>query len=192
MHASTSPFRKVVTVTRDVHLPPQFFDQDIYHHLTSVIVQQFTNKCDEELGVLLDVEKVRGMTNKISKNSMYAEFTVTFDAVVSKPVEEVPFEFKIEQVQTTGIFGMMDNMLKIFVPTSYLKKWAFVENDQNAEHNAYVQGDIVLMAGTTVPARIKLIKFLADKFGCICELLVGEQEDPVAKEFDNDHDENVV
>lgn len=191
MHTRSSPFRKVVTVTRDVHLPPQFFDRDIYHHLTSVVVQQFTRKCDEELGVLLDIEKVRGMTNKISKNSMYAEFTVTFDAVVSKPVEDVPFEFTIEQVQTTGIFGMMDSMLKIFVPTSYLKKWNFVENDQNAEHNAYVQGDIVLMAGTRVPARIKLIKFLADKFGCICELLVGEQADPEPADNNNDDDDIV-
>lgn len=169
--SNISPFQKIVTITRDVHLPPKFFDGNILHHLSSILIEQFSNKCDEELGVLIRLEKVRKMTNKISKNSMYADFTVTFDALVSKPIPNIEFEFVVEQVQPTGIFGFVDGMLKIYVPFSNLKEWVFEADETNAEMNAFISGEKIVRRGSKVKAQIKSIKYLVDKFGCISELL---------------------
>jgi DNA-directed RNA polymerase subunit E'/Rpb7 len=171
MASLSSPFRKSVTITKQVFLPPQFFDGNIIHHICSMLLQQYTDKCDPELGVLISLERIRDMQNTLSKNSLYAEFAVCFDAVVSKPVENTPFEFVVEQVQRTGIFGSVDRMLRIFVPVSALEKYEFGEDDQNSEKNVFRRGQIRLGVGSTVRAQIKTIKFLLDKFGCIAELI---------------------
>lgn len=102
---------------------------------------------------------------------MYADFTVTFDALISKPITNVEFEFEVEQVQPTGIFGFVDGMLKIYVPFSNLKDWLFEADERNAEMNAFLCGGKIVRRGSKVKAQIKSIKYLVDKFGCISELV---------------------
>lgn len=113
------------------------------------------------------------MTNKIGKNSMYAEFSVTFEAEIAKPIVDKEFEFKIEQVQRTGIFGTVEKMLRIFVPSNYLQDWTFLEDERNTENNRYQRQSDGYTVGlnSVVKAEIKHIKYLVDKFGCISRLL---------------------
>lgn len=172
--STESPFQQSVKMTRTMCLPPQFFTGNIMEHIASILVQQYSDKCDQEIGVMINVSRILQMTNKISKNSKFAEFTVDFEAIVAKPVVDMKFRFSIEQVQATGLFGTVEKMIKIFVPVSYLKGWTFVEDEKNAEKSVFKRAsdEMTLSQGMNVPAEIKHVKFLTDKFGCIASLLM--------------------
>lgn len=122
--------------------------------------------------MLIEVDSIDSIENKISKTSMYAEFLVRFKARVSRPTVDQEFEFRIDQVNANGLFGMMDKMLKIFVPLQHLQGWTFVPEESNAERNRFQRASdgAEVYVGKVVKARVKFVRFMTDKFGCVSTL----------------------
>lgn len=163
------PFVKTVTITRSICLSPQYFDQNIMEHVMSLLISKFAKKCDEEFGIFLSIERIVNITNQVSTNSLYAEFNVTFDALVAKPELGVDFDFVVDQIDNNGIFGNLVKLMRIYVPLTYLAKWSFVPDERNSEKNRFQEkaGAKVIGVGDTVKAQMRHIKFMGDRFGCL-------------------------
>jgi DNA-directed RNA polymerase subunit E'/Rpb7 len=166
------------SITQELYLPPKCFDRNIVSHLLSTVMQKYNGKCIQEIGLIEDIVKITKIENKISKSSQYAEFQVTFDARVTKPTVDQVVSFTIDQIQVAGVFGAVSKVLRMFIPTSMLEEWVLEKDDSNAERNRLVRPDgKSLYVGQVISARIKHVKFIADRasgidrFGCVCEFV---------------------
>lgn len=167
----------VKSLTQELYLPPKCFDGMIVHHLLSMVMQKYSGRCIQDVGLVEEILSIQKIENKISKSSQYAEFTVTFDARILHPTEGQVVTFVVEQIQSAGVFGAVAKVLRMFIPHSLMEEWEFEKDDQNAEHNRLysAKDGRSIKVGQTISARIKHVKFIADRasgvdrFGCVCE-----------------------
>lgn len=171
MSDQSSPFLQTLTMERDVCLTPQCFNSKIVENVLAVLVKQFTDLCDETTGILISIQKIRSMTNRVSKNSMHAEFTVVFDALVAKPIMDTDFKFQVEQVTKTGVFGTIAKKMKIYIPNRMLEGWDFCPDETNSEKNCFVKNQSRIGVGSWLISQIQHCKFVSDVFGCRCCLV---------------------
>ena len=165
----------VKSLTQELYLPPKCFDHMIVHHVLSMVVQKYSGRCIQDIGLIEDILQITKLENKISKSSLYAEFTDTFDARIVNPTEGQVVHFAVEQIQEAGVFGAVSKVLRMFIPHSLMEEWEFQKDDTNAEHNRLVKDGRSVTVGQVISARIKHVKFIADRasgvdrFGCVCE-----------------------
>lgn len=160
---------KTIKVKKSIFLPPQYYDEHIYEHIYSLLLSKYLGKCEEENGVFLDILDINVLDNKIGNNCSYTEFFVEMTAKVAKPEKNAEFNFIVESIQESGIYGVVEKKIKIGVSHRYMNGWSYSLDEKNEP--SFKKDDKKIVIGDDIKVRIVLSRFSIDKIACICELI---------------------
>lgn len=165
--SNDSNFEQEKRISKTVEVAPMFLNKNIIATVTELLKKKFEKTCDEDFGLLISVEKIIKMSNIISKDSKYVNFTIDFLGKTVKPEKGMVISFKPSFIISKGIFGKLYENINFFIPyesaTSSLKKWTF-------ENDCFKKGKKKITVHDLISCIITDIMFETVKYKCICEL----------------------
>jgi DNA-directed RNA polymerase subunit E'/Rpb7 len=160
-------FEQEKRISKTVEVAPMFLNKNIIAIVTELLKKKFEKTCDDEFGLLISIGKIIKMSNIISKDSKYVNFTVEFLGKTVKPEKGMVISFKPLFIISKGIFGKLYENINFFIPyesvTGSLKKWTF-------ENDCFKRGKKKITVHDIVICTITDIMFETVKYKCICEL----------------------
>lgn len=144
---------KVVTIRDAIRVPPARFGEDLEKAAVEVLREQYENKLDKDLGVILAIEKVGEVgVGRIIAGDGATYHNVSFDALVFSPELNEVVEGNVSEIVEFGAFiriGPIDGLIHVSQITddfiSYNSKTAVLSGKESGK---------VLKEGDTVRARI--------------------------------------
>jgi len=145
-----------------IYIEPRFFDSKIKQHITDKVKEQTLHTCIDEIGYVMDVDKINTIKN-IHSNL----FIVNSDLVVFKPEKDTVYDTLVCMTFKEGIFVEINGIQKVLIPTSSI-------NDRyEYRDNVFICKDTKKIIDTDVELKVKLtaIKYYNNKFNCIGQIV---------------------
>jgi DNA-directed RNA polymerase subunit E'/Rpb7 len=160
----TSPsFEQEKIIIRTIEVAPAFLNKNIRKTVDEILRKNYEKTCHEDLGLLVSIDKIINMTNIISRDSKFINFTVEFIGKVVKPEKNMNVSFIPTIISSKGIFGKLYESINFFIPENTLKNWLF-------DLNHFKKGKKKITTNEPCQAIITNIRFENVKYNCICEL----------------------
>lgn len=111
-----------ISITRRINIEPKFLTKNLHAHLLTKLRSTIINECTKEYGFILDIVEI----TSINDNNDTA-FTVTFDAETLLPSVGSIYLAKVTMISPEGIFVIVQNKLRIFVPKDHMCGYKYQE-----------------------------------------------------------------
>lgn len=164
---------KQVEIVKSLSIGPQYMDENIIKNVVHMLKNKYEKTCEEENGLILNIENIKDIQNMISKDSCSIIFEITFTAKTIKPEKNSDISFIPTLILAKGIFGKLYDNINLFIPESSLKKkgWIFKEDSFFLSSSSKEkEKDKKIDKKTEINVLIKDIKFNTNKYNCICDL----------------------
>jgi DNA-directed RNA polymerase subunit E'/Rpb7 len=157
---------ETVNITKTICVTPSIMDENMEKTISSLIRQKYEKVCDEKDGLILEINDILDIQNRISKDSCHINVTVTMNVNRVQPQKGTVFTFQPTLIIAKGIFGKIFQSISLFIPDTYLSpEWVY-KNDTFV-HSTTQQ---VITKQTDVTVSVVDMKFNTTKYNCICKI----------------------
>lgn len=153
-------------ITKTICVTPAIMDENMEETIATLIRQKYEKMCDEKDGLILEINKIKEIQNRISKDSCHINVDVTMNVNRVRPQKGTVFAFQPTLIIAKGIFGKLYQSISLFIPETYLSpEWEY-KNDTFV-HSVSKN---VITKQTDVTVSVVDMKFNSTKYNCICKL----------------------
>jgi DNA-directed RNA polymerase subunit E'/Rpb7 len=158
---------ETVNITKTICVTPAIMDENMEETISHLIRQKYEKVCDEKDGLILDINELLNIQNRISKDSCHINIQVTMSVNRVLPQKGTIFTFQPTLIIAKGIFGKLYQSISLFIPETYLSpEWEY-KNDTFI-HASTKQ---VITKQTDVTVAVTDMKFNTTKYNCICKII---------------------
>ena len=157
---------ETVNITKTICVTPSIMDENMEKTISSLIRQKYEKECDEKDGLILEINDILDIQNRISKDSCHINVTVTMNVNRVQPQKGTVFTFQPTLIIAKGIFGKIFQSISLFIPDTYLSpEWVY-KNDTFVHSTTQK----VITKQTDVTVSVVDMKFNTTKYNCICKI----------------------
>lgn len=145
-----------------IYIEPRFFDSKIKQHITDKVKEQTLHTCIDEIGYVMDVDKINTIKN-IHSNL----FIVNSDLVVFRPEKDTVYDTIVRMTFKEGIFVEINDIQKVLIPTSSIKdRYEYTDK-------IFICKDTKksVVNGMELKVKLTAIKCYNNKFNCIGQIV---------------------
>lgn len=145
-----------------IYIEPRFFDSKIKQHIIDKVKEQTFHTCIDEIGYVMNVDKINTIKN-IHSNL----FIVNSDLVVFKPEKDTVYDTLVCMTFKEGVFVEINGIQKVLIPTSSIK------DRYDYTDKLFICKDTKKIIDNNTKLKVKLtaIKYYNNKFNCIGQIV---------------------
>lgn len=153
----------VASITRRINIDPRFLTKNLYKHVLDKLRTTFVGECTKEYGYILAINNIIS----VNDNNDTA-FTVTFEAETLLPTVGCVYQAKVTMISPEGVFVMVHDKLRIFIPKSYMLNYKYEELPKKIYKS---EASIIDVHGY-INICVLAVKYESKNFRCFAKLVI--------------------